>query len=643
MPLNPYPFPLAKIVPFGQTRAVLQMADQKNKSDQAEKPYLVLARKYRPTDFSGLVGQDAMVQTFANAFKSGRVHHAFILTGVRGVGKTTTARILARAFNYENEDLKRPTLDIQQPGVHCQAIIQGRHVDVIEMDAASNTGIDDIREIIDSVKYAPASAPFKVYIIDEVHMLSKQAFNGLLKTLEEPPPYVKFIFATTEIRSVPITVLSRCQRFDLRRVNSDVMIKHLTSLLEQENVEFESDALAMIIRAGEGSVRDCLSLTDQAIAHGDGKITSNTVKTMLGLADRTQSIDLFEALLSGEIAPALELARTLYDVGVDPLAIISDLARFTHLVSRTKIVPATANDISISPDERERAEKFSGQLSMRVLTRTWQILQQGLSEISRSGDAVQAMEMVLIKLAYAADLPTPDELIKKLQNQSGSEQNTSSPTVSSSSSSATSSMAPSSSAPSSLAPSSLAPKTQLLAVSGGGQGLARDRQSRADPATSIAPDATPDIKKTNSPENFNQLIELASKERDLAIKHALETDVRPISFVKGHIEIALTKNADRSIVSTLATKLKQWTGENWLVSLSNKDHEDLQKSIPTVRETKASQKASLFEAANSDEMVLAVMQAFEDAQLVEVVKLNSSQSDENKNQTDKNNKSQDEK
>ncbi|VAW17978.1 DNA polymerase III subunits gamma and tau [hydrothermal vent metagenome] len=604
------------------------MADQKNKSDQAEKPYLVLARKYRPTDFSGLVGQDAMVQTFANAFKSGRVHHAFILTGVRGVGKTTTARILARAFNYENEHSKRPTLDIQKPGVHCQAIIQGRHVDVIEMDAASNTGIDDIREIIDSVKYAPASAPFKVYIIDEVHMLSKQAFNGLLKTLEEPPPYVKFIFATTEIRSVPITVLSRCQRFDLRRVNSDVMMEHLTSLLKQENVEFESDALAMIIRAGEGSVRDCLSLTDQAIAHGDGKITSDTVKTMLGLADRTQSIDLFEALLSGEIAPALELARTLYDVGVDPLAIISDLARFTHLVSRTKIVPTTANDISISPDERDRAEKFSGQLSMRVLTRTWQILQQGLSEISRSGDAVQAMEMVLIKLAYAADLPTPDELIKKLQNQSGSEQNTSSPTVSSSSSSA---------------PNSLAPKPQLSAVSGGGQSLAHDRQVLADPATSIAPDATPDIKKANAPENFAQLIELASKERDLAIKHALETDVRPISFVKGHIEIALTKNADRSIVSTLATKLKQWTGENWLVSLSNKEYENMQNSTPTVRETKASQKASLFEAANADEMVLAVMQAFEDAQLVEVVKLNSSQSDENKNQTDKNNKSQDEK
>ncbi|MCF6326783.1 MAG: DNA polymerase III subunit gamma/tau [Devosiaceae bacterium] len=608
------------------------MADQKDKTDQAGEPYLVLARKYRPTDFSGLVGQDAMVQTFANAFKSGRIHHAFILTGVRGVGKTTTARILARAFNFENENSKRPTLDIQQPGVHCQAIIEGRHVDVIEMDAASNTGIDDIREIIDSVKYAPASAPFKVYIIDEVHMLSKQAFNGLLKTLEEPPPYVKFIFATTEIRSVPITVLSRCQRFDLRRVNSDVMMEHLTSLLEQENVEFESDALAMIIRAGEGSVRDCLSLTDQAIAHGDGKIASDTVKTMLGLADRAQSIDLFEALLSGEIAPALELARTLYDVGVDPMAIISDLASFTHLVSRMKIVPATVNDISISPDERERGEQFSEQLSMRVLTRTWQILQQGLSEISRAGDGVQAMEMVLIKLAYAADLPTPDELIKKLQNQSVSEQNT--PAAASTS-------------------SNPGPKSQLSAVSaahngGSGQGLARDRQILADPETSdpetsIAPDATPNIKKTNSPKNFTQLIELASAERDLAIKHALETDVRPISFVKGHIEIALTKNADRSIVSTLATKLKQWTGENWLVSLSSKDQEGLQKSAPTVRETKASQKASLFEAANSDEMVLAVMQAFEDAQLVEVNELNPPSSDANKSQKTKNNKSQDEK
>ena len=600
------------------------MADQKNKSGKSDEPYLVLARKYRPTDFSDLVGQDAMVQTFANAFRSGRIHHAFILTGVRGVGKTTTARILARAFNYENGNTKRPTLEIQKPGVHCQAIIEGRHVDVIEMDAASNTGIDDIREIIDSVKYAPASAPFKVYIIDEVHMLSKQAFNGLLKTLEEPPPYVKFIFATTEIRSVPITVLSRCQRFDLRRVNSDVMMKHLASLLERENVEYENDALAMIIRAGEGSVRDCLSLTDQAIAHGDGKIIFETVKTMLGLADRTQSIDLFEALLGGEIATALELARALYDVGVDPVAIISDLAQFTHLVSRMKIVPTTANDLSIPPDERARAEQFSRQISIRVLTRTWQILQQGLGEIARAGDGVQAMEMVLIRLAYAADLPTPDEIIKKLHEQPVSNQNNS-PAVS--------------------ATGNSGPKGQFSQMPGSdsaGETL-HGRQLLDIAPISHAVDAKPGEKISNSPANFAELIELASTKRDLTIKYALETDVRPISFIKGHIEIALTENADRTIVSTLAAKLKQWTGENWLVSLSSREHDELKKNVPTVREKKENKKTTLFEAASNDEMVMAVMKVFKGAELVEVNELNPPRSHANHSQVTKNTKSQDEK
>ncbi|RYD92121.1 MAG: DNA polymerase III subunit gamma/tau, partial [Sphingomonadales bacterium] len=279
----------------------------------AASPYLVLARKYRPLSFQSLIGQDAMVQTLRNAFKSGRIHHAFILTGVRGVGKTTTARILARAFNYEDEQGRRPTLDFEHEGIHDKAIIEGRHVDVIEMDAASNTGINDIREIIDSVKYGPVSAPYKVYIIDEVHMLSTAAFNGLLKTLEEPPPYVKFIFATTEIRKVPVTILSRCMRFDLRRVTPEVMTAHLKDLLGREGIAYEDEALAMIVRAGEGSVRDNQSLLDQAISHGDGKVTAATVKAMLGLGDRAKTIDLFEDLMRGNLAGALEGMRALYD------------------------------------------------------------------------------------------------------------------------------------------------------------------------------------------------------------------------------------------------------------------------------------------------------------------------------------------
>jgi DNA polymerase III subunit gamma/tau len=345
-------------------------------------PYLVLARKYRPLSFSGLIGQDAMVQTLRNAFKSGRIPHAFILTGIRGVGKTTTARILARAVNYEDETGRHPTLDLETEGIHCRAIIEGRHVDVVEMDAASNTGINDIREIIDSVKYGPVSAPYKVYIIDEVHMLSTAAFNGLLKTLEEPPPYVIFIFATTEIRKVPVTILSRCMRFDLRRVPPETMTAHLVELLGKEGIDYEPEAIAMIVRAGEGSVRDNQSLLDQAISHGDGKVTAATVKAMLGLGDRARTIDLFEALMRGDIAGALELMRELYDAGADPQTLVADLCDFTHLVTRIKVVPAAADDVSLTPDERTRGAALAQKLNMRSLTRTWQILFKGFDEVA---------------------------------------------------------------------------------------------------------------------------------------------------------------------------------------------------------------------------------------------------------------------
>ena len=383
----------------------------------AAAPYLVLARKYRPTSFATLIGQDAMVQTLRNAFKAERIPHAFMLTGIRGVGKTTTARILARAVNFEDETGRHPNLDLDREGIHDKAIIEGRHVDVIEMDAASNTGIGDIREIIDSVKYAPASAPYKVYIIDEVHMLSTAAFNGLLKTLEEPPPYVKFIFATTEIRKVPVTILSRCMRFDLRRVTPEVMTAHLIDILSQENIGYEPEALAMIVRAGEGSVRDNQSLLDQAISHGDGKVTAATVKAMLGLGDRAKSIDLFETLMRGDIASTLTLLRELYDAGADPETVIGDLADFTNLVTRMKVVPAAADDISLTPDERSRGPELASKLGMRVLSRAWQILFKGLEEVQKAGNGLQAAEMVLVRLAYASDLPSPDELITKLQNQ----------------------------------------------------------------------------------------------------------------------------------------------------------------------------------------------------------------------------------
>src|SRR5437868_8557859 len=380
--------------------------------------YRVLARKYRPSAFPDLIGQDAMVRTISNAFESSRIPQAWILTGVRGVGKTTTARILARALNYELPDgsISGPTINMPTLGVHCQAIMESRHVDVIEMDAASNNGVDEVRQIIDSVRYSPASARYKVYILDEVHMLSTAAFNALLKTLEEPPPHVKFVFATTEIRKVPITILSRCQRFDLRRVDASLLVKHLEGICAKETIAAEPDALGLIARAAEGSVRDALSLMDQAIAHAAGSVRAEDIRQMLGLADRTRVIDLFEALMRGDMAKALGELRDQYDSGADPAVVLSHLAEFTHFVTRIKVVPAVANDVALAETERTRGRAFAASLSMRVLSRTWQMLFKGLAEVKEAGKPLAAAEMVLVRIAYAADLPTPDELIRDTQN-----------------------------------------------------------------------------------------------------------------------------------------------------------------------------------------------------------------------------------
>ena len=390
-------------------------------ADVSAEGYRVLARKYRPANFDDLIGQDAMVRTLSNAFESGRIPQAWILTGVRGVGKTTTARILARALNYELPDgsVKEPTIKMPVMGVHCQAIIESRHPDVLEMDAASHNSVEDVRQINDAIRYAPMSARYKVYILDEVHMLSGAAFNALLKTLEEPPPHAKFIFATTEIRKVPVTVLSRCQRFDLRRVEASTLVKHLASIATKEKVQIEPAALALIARAAEGSVRDALSLLDQAIAHAAGPVGAEDVRQMLGLADRVRVVDLFEALMKGDVSAALKELREQYDIGADPAVVLSDLAEFTHFVTRVKVVPAVADDVSLSEAERIRGRAFAAQLSMRVLSRAWQMLLKGISEVQASGRPVAAAEMVLVRIAYAADLPTPDEVVRSLgENES---------------------------------------------------------------------------------------------------------------------------------------------------------------------------------------------------------------------------------
>src|SRR5436305_3637009 len=379
--------------------------------------YRVLARKYRPATFDDLIGQDAMVRTVSNAFETARIPQAWILTGVRGVGKTTTARILARALNYEVADgsVTTPTIKMPVLGTHCQAIMESRHVDVIEMDAASHNSVDDVRQINEAVCYSPVSARYKVYILDEVHMLSTAAFNALLKTLEEPPPHVKFVFATTEIRKVPITILSRCQRFDLRRVDTSLLVKHLEGICAKENIAAEPEALGLIARAAEGSVRDALSLMDQAIAHAAGGVRAGDIRQMLGLADRTRVIDLFEALMRGDMATALGELRDQYDSGADPAVVLSDLAEFTHFVTRVKVVPAVADDVALAEAERTRGRGFAAALSMRVLSRTWQMLFKGLAEVKEAGKPLAAAEMVLVRIAYAADLPTPDEVIRDIQ------------------------------------------------------------------------------------------------------------------------------------------------------------------------------------------------------------------------------------
>ena len=517
--------------------------------------YRVLARKYRPSNFDDLIGQEAMVRTVSNAFETGRVPQAWILTGVRGVGKTTTARILARALNYELPDgsVTGPTIKLPKIGVHCQAIMESRHIDVIEMDAASHNGVDDVRQINDAIRYAPVSARMKVYILDEVHMLSGAAFNALLKTLEEPPPHAKFIFATTEIRKVPVTVLSRCQRFDLRRVDVSELVKHLGSIAGKEGIQTEPEALALIARAAEGSVRDSLSLFDQAIAHAAGSVRAQDVRQMLGLADRTRVIDLFEALMKGDVAKALAELRDQYDSGADPSVVLADLAEFSHFVTRVKIVPAVADDISLGESERTRGRAFATTLSMRVLSRTWQMLLKGITEVQAAGKPIAAAEMVLVRIAYVADLPTPDEAIRLLDDNNGSARpqganggNTASPSAPS---------AQRMDAPRGGGPRAALASAPSLEPRPAGDPMARVSEAApAQPAMVIG--------------TFEELIALAAEKRDIQTKMALQRDVRLVRCEDGKLELALEPSASKTLVNDLSRKLQQWTGRPWVIVLS---------------------------------------------------------------------------
>jgi len=565
--------------------------------------YRVLARKYRPSTFADLIGQEAMVRTLTNAFETGRIPQAWILTGVRGVGKTTTARILARALNYELPDgsVTGPTINMPVLGVHDQAIMESRHLDVIEMDAASHNSVDDVRAINDAVRYAPVSARTKVYILDEVHMLSGAAFNALLKTLEEPPPHAKFIFATTEIRKVPITVLSRCQRFDLRRVDAAVLVAHLQGIAGKEGIEAAPEALALIARAAEGSVRDALSLFDQAIAHAAGPVRAEDVRGMLGLADRTRVIDLFEALMRADMPRALAELRDQYDTGADPAMILSDLAEFTHFVTRLKIVPALADDVSLTEAERTRGRDFAGKLSMRVLARTWQMLLKGIAEVEAAGRPLAAAEMVLVRIAYAADLPTPDEVIRSLGDAS--------PRGNGAGVAAAGGAMP-----------AAAPRAELPARSPMPQRSEPRGAPRAALATAPSPApaaiSEPRAADNNVPvralANFDDLVALAAEKRDLTMKSALERDVRLVRFEDGKLEIALEPGASQALAGELSKKLNAWTGRRWMVVVS------AEPGAPTLRAQADARKAELKDGVRADPLVAAVLAKFPGAEIVDV-------------------------
>ena len=588
--------------------------------NQAKTNYRVLARKYRPQNFDDLIGQEPMVQTLSNAFKTGRIAQAYMLTGVRGVGKTTTARILARALNFKSADIDHPTIDLNQIGENCQSIMDGNHLDIIEMDAASHTGIDDIRNLIESAQYKPASARYKVYIIDEVHMLSRNAFNGLLKTLEEPPQHLKFIFATTEIRKVPVTVLSRCQRFDLRRINSEIMASHLRKIATLEKVEIDAGALAMIVRASEGSVRDALSLMDQAIAHSLGNapnsqkskinIEAESVRSMLGLADRARIIDLFEYLMQGNVTACLEELRQQYDVGAEPGVVLGDLADFIHFVTRLKYVPQAAHDPAISESESKKGTQFAASLSVRVLGRAWQILLKGIDEVNASERPLMAADMVLVRLAHAATLPTPDELIRSIEgNGKSATQNPMSPTGSTN-------QAPPNNSSLTGAKSDNGPASLNIASNSPANSISRMTGANGPQLSVVCNDPQIQTSADNGAQivlnSFDELIFLAEDKRDLSIKTGLRRHVRLVSFEDGSMEFSITANPRPNFIGELQQKLKTWTGKRWNLVISR------EPGALSLEEVEQAEEKRKFDHASADPAVEAILAKFPGSKVIDV-------------------------
>ena len=554
---------------FGAAEPVPMAADSETAA------YTVLARKYRPRNFDDLIGQEGMVRTLKNAFASGRIAHAFMLTGVRGVGKTTTARLLARALNYESDTVHQPSVaDLAVEGRHCKAIIEGRHLDVLELDAASRTKVDDMRELLEGVRYAPAEARYKVYVIDEVHMLSTNAFNALLKTLEEPPPHAKFIFATTEIRKVPVTILSRCQRFDLRRVEPEVIVANLSAISKAEGVAIDEDALMLIARSAEGSVRDAQSLLDQAMVQVDAgqMVSADLVKDMLGLADRAQSIGLFEMIARGDAGSAIPAFRALYAVGADPATVMLDLLEHCHAASVARTIGPQA--LTLPRDQAARLTELGASLSAGSLARLWQMLLKGLDEVRRAPDPAAAVDMILIRLAYAADLPGPEEALKTMRDGG----------------------------PVLAAPDPRPPVRAQIGGGGGSAARAPMPQLSAEPSAVALP----------SPTTFEAVVALAGEKRDIGLKLDLEKYVRLISFRVGAIEFEATPGAPSNLTQRLVTRLKEWTGQPWLVAYKSGGGADT-----LLERQKRAHEASHAEAL-AEPFIQALLNAFPGAEVVDV-------------------------
>ncbi len=595
----------------------------------AEGGYVVLARKYRPETFDDLIGQEAMVTTLRNAFASDRIAQGYMLTGVRGVGKTTTARILARALNYVKEGLPdRPTVEMHGYGVHCEAIIQSRHIDVVEIDAASNTGVDNVRELIDNAHLKPMMARYKVFIIDEVHMLSKAAFNALLKTLEEPPPHVKFIFATTEVRKVPVTVLSRCQRFDLHRVEVPTLAEHFRKIAAKEGATIEDEALLLIARAAEGSVRDGLSILDQAIAMGEGAVSGPTVRAMLGLADRGRIYDLIEHTLSGRTADALKALDGLYGDGADPLEVLGDLAESVHVATRIKVVGAATEREVLSSEELRRASALAARLSVPLLARVWQMLLKGLDEAGRAPDMRAAAEMVVIRIAHTADLPAPDEIIRALGGAPTPRRSEAKPAPESD---RTSGKVEGRAAPPAVAAHAATPDDD-----------GPDENRFAPPLDEVPePAVAPDIFDESEAEDddlgpstverpediilntFEDVVNLVGRKRDARLKVHLEEHVSLVKFdPAAAIELHLLDGAPPEIANELREKLNKWTARRWTIALSRRPG-----ALP-LGEQKRAEEAAEIEALKQHPSVRAVLEQFPDAEIASVRPIAAPQADE---------------